>query len=62
MIEKEYGKYFGICDVCGEVTPLFDTFQDCREYMKKNQWKTTKDKTTGEWENICPRCRILDEF
>ena len=59
MIEQEYGKYIGICDVCGEVTPIFDTWTDCRDYMRKH-WKTRKDEKTGEWENICPECQSKD--
>ena len=55
MIEKEYGKYIGVCDICGEVTPIFDTWTECREYIRDN-WKTSKNKKTDEWENICSEC------
>ena len=62
MIEKEYGQYFGVCDVCGEVTPIFDTFLDCRDYIRQNHWQTTKNEKTGEWENLCPQCKVLKDF
>lgn len=63
MIEKEYGKFFGVCDCCSEeVTPVFDTWAECRDYMRDNRWKTTKSKTTGEWENLCPRCVAFEDF
>lgn len=55
MITREYGKYFGACDLCDEVTPLFDTYSEARDYVR-GHWKTTKDKETGEWENYCPEC------
>lgn len=55
MITKEYGKHFGVCDLCDDCTPLFDTWTECRAYIKDN-WMTTKSKETGEWENYCPVC------
>jgi hypothetical protein len=62
MIEKDFGKFIGICDCCGEVTPPCDTWNECREYIKDNGWKTHKNKTTGEWENLCPVCGVLEDF
>lgn len=57
MITQEYGKYFGVCDACGEeVTPLFDTWTECRDYIRQ-YWKTTKNPKTGEYENLCPECK-----
>ena len=58
MIEKEFGKYVGVCDACGETTPRFDTWDEVRAYMKQN-WKTTKNKETGEYENYCSVCKNL---
>ena len=57
MIEKEYGKFFGVCDLCDDATPLFNTWGECLSYMKIDGWKITKNKQTDEWENICPVCR-----
>ena len=62
MIIKEYGKYFGYCDLCDEETPKFKTWTEVREYIRRNGWKTTKNEDTEEWENHCPRCRNLKEF
>lgn len=59
MIEKEYGKCFGVCDVCGEVTPKFIEWENCTQYMRRNNWRATKNRSTGEWENICPECAKL---
>lgn len=56
MITKEYGKHFGVCDYCDEATPIFDSWNECRAYIRSEGWKTQKDKETGEWEDICPAC------
>ena len=56
MITKEFGKYFGACDLCDEETPRFNNWNDCLAYIRANKWQTTKDKDTGEWENYCPVC------
>ena len=62
MITKEYGKFFGVCDCCEDVTPIFDNWSEVRKYMQDNRWKTYKNRTTEEWENLCPRCRALEDF
>jgi hypothetical protein len=62
MIEQDFGKFIGACDCCGEVTPPCDTWNECRDYMRGNLWKTTKNRETGEWENYCPQCAILQDF
>ena len=62
MIEKEFDKFIGICDCCGEATLPCDTWNECRREMKESGWKTHKNKTTGEWENFCPVCSVLDDF
>lgn len=56
MITKEYGKFFGACDLCDDETPRFDTWNECRAHIRKNGWQTKKDQETGEWENYCPVC------
>lgn len=34
MIDKAKGKYYGICDCCGEITDDFDSWQDCIDWIK----------------------------
>ena len=36
MIVKEFGKCIGVCDVCGEETPAFDTWEECLHYIRRN--------------------------
>lgn len=55
MIVKEYGKYVGACDLCGETTPKFDTWFECRDYLRSH-WGSERDEDTGEWWNLCPAC------
>ena len=59
MIDREYGKYRGVCDVCGEETPKLPSWNDVKGYMRANGWKTSRNKQTEEWENISPTCRKL---
>lgn len=57
MINKEYGKYYGICDICGDETDKFDDWQDCKDDMNNNDWLCRYNKKTDEWEHICVECR-----
>ena len=56
MITKEYGKFFGVCDLCDDETPRFSSWNDCLAHVHNSGWQTVKDKETGEWENYCPEC------
>jgi hypothetical protein len=62
MIVKEFGKVFGVCDVCDTETPKFSEWENCICYLHKNNWKATRNKRTGEWENTCPECQKIKEF
>lgn len=55
MIDKAYGKYRGVCDVCGNITEDFDTHQDCVNWIKEN-WKDKYDRKTQRWEHFCECC------
>lgn len=57
MINKEYGKYYGICDICGDETDKFDDWQECRDNMQDNGWSLKYDSEINEWEHICAECR-----
>lgn len=55
MIEKIYkNKYMVICDNCEDGTEL-DTWDECMEYMRDNEWKTKL--IDGEFNNYCPECQ-----
>lgn len=51
MIDKKYGKYVLVCDLCYEEYGSFDTFQDAVKYKKDYEW--TSVKIDGEWMDIC---------
>ena len=42
MIDKEYGKYVLVCDVCGEEVTGFDTFDRALDYKDKEGWKSRR--------------------
>jgi ribosomal protein S14 len=57
MIEKRKGKYKGYCDICGNTTPTFNSWEECRQFMREN-WK--QRRVNGEWEQYCEDCvRIM---
>lgn len=56
MIDKQYGKYVLVCDICGDAASEdFETFQGAVEYKKENNWKSKKQGS--EWLDICPDCQ-----
>jgi len=56
MIDKQYGKYHLICEICGEeAEECFDSFGEVVEYKKYNGW--ISQKTEGRWQEICPSCK-----
>jgi hypothetical protein len=55
MIDKQFGDYVLICDICGEeAEEYFDTFHDAVEGKKKLGWKS--EKISKGWADICPEC------
>ena len=60
MIDREYGKYFIACDICGEEKTGFDTWEDTLDYAENSGWKTdrgeTLDLVENGWIDICPDC------
>jgi len=58
MIDKSYGRYQLICDICGEqFEESFETFQDVVEGKDTLGWKS--QKTSKGWEDTCPICKSL---
>ena len=55
MIDKQYGLYVLICDLCGnEEQQVFKAPQDAASHMKEKGWKIRK--SGDEWEDVCPEC------
>lgn len=59
MIIKEYSKLRPICDICSEVLPAQNSFDQAKEAMKRAGWKTTIED--GEYIHICPECKDCEE-
>ena len=59
MIDKEYGEYILVCDICGEEVTGFDTFDRALDYKDKEGWKSRRgeqlDLKDG-FVDICPAC------
>lgn len=56
-IQIEYGLVVLRCDDCPTAERfVFDTWDEAREYMRINRWKT--EKVEKEWFNICPDCQV----
>lgn len=58
MIVKRYGKFYGECDICCETTDGFDTWEECRDFIKEN-WHSIWNHSIDEWENLCEDCSRL---
>ncbi len=55
MIDKIYGRNYGVtCDNCGEGAEC-DSWDDLMEYMRENGWK--KKMVNGHWEHYCADCK-----
>lgn len=61
MIDREYGEYFLVCDICGEEIDGFDTFDDALDYSREEGWESKRgeqlDLKDG-WVDICPKCQM----
>lgn len=59
MIDKEYGKFFLACDVCGSEVTDFDDFDDALDFKIDNGWKSQKGEALNlkeDWIDVCPDC------
>ena len=58
MIDKEYGKFFINCDICGTTHRYkFNSFNEAKTEADSDGWKFKK--VDGEWESYCPDCQKL---
>jgi len=56
LIDKHFGDYILICDICGEDSEeCFDTFQDAVDGKKDLGWLS--EKRSKGWIDICPDCK-----
>lgn len=54
-VEKEYGKFIVICDLCDESMPAADNWNDALSEAKAEGWQSKC--VAGTWENYCPLCK-----
>lgn len=56
MIDRSYGRFELVCDICGEVADDdFETFHDAVDYKKSEEWKSIK--VGVDWQDTCPNCQ-----
>ena len=55
-IEKDYGVYYLVCDICGQADDEeFDCWSEASDYAKETDWEQKYEG--GGWINICPECQ-----
>jgi hypothetical protein len=60
MIDKIKGKYYLICDICGEAAEeVFSTFDEAVDYKVDSEWISQRHR--GCWEDVCPDCYSVKE-
>lgn len=59
MIDKTKGYYTIVCDICGETSEKFDTWEEAKDAKKKLGYKTTLYRTETEdiWQDLCQDCQ-----
>lgn len=57
-LEREYGRYELVCDMCGEQYE-FDSFDEAQDFMDSEGWKKQKINA-HDWEHICGSCKEGD--
>ncbi len=57
MIDKEYGEFILVCDICGEATAGdgWQTFQEAVDGKKQAGWKSQRHN--GVWQDVCLECQ-----
>lgn len=56
MITKIHGKYYGVCDICGEEkTEPCDSWEEAKEQLKSDGF--IKKCIMGEYHDVCRECR-----
>lgn len=59
MVDREYGKYVLVCDICGKEVTGFDTFDDALDYKDKEGWKSRRGQQLDLKEgfvDVCSNC------
>jgi len=61
MIDKSYGRYQLVCDICGEETAArFDSFDEMLDYKMEQGWESKRGEQLDfkdGWIDLCPICK-----
>ena len=55
MIDKEYGEYILVCDVCGREVNGFESWQDAVDGKRESGFVSRK--INNHWEDWCHSCK-----
>jgi hypothetical protein len=56
MIDKQFGKFLLICDICGrQHDEEFYDFGDAVETKKNIEWSSMM--VSGTWSDVCHKCK-----
>lgn len=66
MITKIDGKYFLICDICGDIAQeVFYAWQDAIDAKKDLRWRSKLIRVDGQpdkWQDVCPDRHEVDKL
>ena len=61
MIDKSYGRYQLVCDICGnETAESFDSFDEAVDYKQEEGWTSERGEQLDfkdGWIDLCPNCK-----
>lgn len=52
-------QFYGVCDKCGEHSPIADNYNDALKFAKENGWSNIK--VGDKWEDYRPDCQGDEE-
>lgn len=59
MIDRQYGIYIVVCDLCGYESHDLNSFDEAVDYKNNNKWQSKK--IDNEWTDICPACQLIEK-
>ena len=61
MIETSNCSLIATCDLCGDQSEGFQSFNELMEHLKSSGWKIVKTEPFGDYEHYCEACREWDD-
>lgn len=55
-----YHGYYRICDKCGKISPVADSYDKAIEKAEESGWIIKKNG--NEWDDRCPECQMKNRY